>query len=129
MNCPVCFDGQLEHRLVDKWMRQGEHWVLFRNVPALVCDLCGDTAFSQETTERLLTALHSHSPESRTREIFVPVYDLQLIDAAVIETPAIKWGNQVDAGPQNSSAVDHSQWRFFQSAAAPQTVQSGAATA
>ena len=76
IKCPVCGEGILRERNVEKWLHGGEDWVLFRNVPALVCDHCGDIAFSQATVERLTSIVSSETALTPTGQITSRVFDL-----------------------------------------------------
>ncbi|MBI2908373.1 MAG: YgiT-type zinc finger protein [Chloroflexi bacterium] len=83
--CRICNAGELREGLVETWMPAGPPlagWVLFRNVPATVCDTCGEKTFSQETAERLATILDPASRETPSKFLRAPVFDLALIDAA-----------------------------------------------
>ena len=52
-DCPACKNGTLRSGTVETWMPQGDQWVLFKNVPASVCDVCGESVFDQAVAERL----------------------------------------------------------------------------
>lgn len=80
--CPICTEGQLEEQHIEKWLRSEGKWVLFRHVPALVCDQCGDTTFTSEVVERLHGVLVPTSGARPTELIYSKVYDLTEIDAA-----------------------------------------------
>ncbi len=71
--CPVCHTG-----MVPKQIRHVQTWqervVGFENVPAEVCDRCGEVLFAGPIMDRLNQALWSMGPATRTME--VPVYDL-----------------------------------------------------
>lgn len=114
MNCPICYDGQLEDQLVEQWMRRGEHWVLFRNVPALVCDRCGEPTFSRDVTARFLQLLQTDDDTRPTFDIMVPVYDLQLIDAAATK-PQMPMLTAGETWQDSSALTDEQGWRVFQS--------------
>ena len=98
IKCPVCGEGVLQEQHVEKWLQGGEDWVLFRNVPSLVCDHCGDTAFSQATAERLTSIVSSETALKPTGQITSRVFDLAGIAQSPVngQTPVSK------TEPQNS---------------------------
>ena len=71
--CPVCHHPMTEARVrhVATWQ---EGVVVFENVPAEVCDHCGETLFAGWVVDKLNSLLWSMKPAPRTIE--VPVYDL-----------------------------------------------------
>lgn len=71
--CPVCRGRMTEMRVrhVQAWREQV---VVFENVPAEVCDQCGETLFSGPVVDKLNGLLWSMPPAPRTME--APVYDL-----------------------------------------------------
>lgn len=75
-NCQVCASGTLREELVETCLRRGDRWILFRNVPALVCGVCGEKSFSQEVAERLARIIDPANREFPTSYDSVPVYDL-----------------------------------------------------
>jgi YgiT-type zinc finger domain-containing protein len=50
MNCP---EGQYQASAATRTLERGETILVVREVPALVCGLCGETAFSPAVSERL----------------------------------------------------------------------------
>lgn len=81
--CPTCHNGQLQQQFVETWMPRRDHrWAFFKNVPALVCDLCGQKTFSQEVAERLAIILRPDSGESPTNFVYAVEFDLAVIDRA-----------------------------------------------
>ena len=56
-DCPACSNGWLQSGLIETWMPQNGTWVLFKNVPASVCDACGENVFDQAVAERLSALL------------------------------------------------------------------------
>ncbi len=73
--CPVCHDGTLEQQLVERWMQKGDRWVLLKDIPATRCDLCGETTFSQEVTERLSRMLAADTAVIPVDFLTSPVYN------------------------------------------------------
>src|SRR3990172_5099547 len=80
--CPCCQNDTLEERLVETWMRREGRWVLLKNVPAMVCEPCGEKLFSQEVAERLARIVRADSAETPTGLLGTPVFDLAVIDGA-----------------------------------------------
>ena len=78
--CPIC-GGQLQDELVEEWEKVGEQWVLFRHVPAWVCEDCGDTSFSQETVELLADLADQAHHELATGWEYRPIFDLLIVEA------------------------------------------------
>jgi hypothetical protein len=76
--CKVCVNGVLEEQVIEKWLSCGEppRWVLFANVPAIVCELCGETSFSHDVVARLTELARSLPDNAPTRTITSAVYDL-----------------------------------------------------
>jgi len=50
MNCP---EGEYQASAATRTLERGETILVVREVPALVCGLCGETAFSPAVSERL----------------------------------------------------------------------------
>ena len=79
--CPVCRTGELQHEGVETWMWKADQWVLFTNVPASKCDVCGEITFAQETAERLADIVAPDSTEQPTGFRRCPEYDIEKLDA------------------------------------------------
>jgi YgiT-type zinc finger domain-containing protein len=54
MRCPICKHGQTEAGAVTVTLKRGKATVVFRNVPAQVCQTCGEQYVDQKTSARLL---------------------------------------------------------------------------
>lgn len=54
MECPICKNGHAQAGLVTFTLERGEGLVVFKNVPAQVCDNCGDFFLNSKTTQMLL---------------------------------------------------------------------------
>jgi YgiT-type zinc finger domain-containing protein len=80
--CPVCREGTLEDQLVETCLQSGDRWVLFKNVPAIKCDMCGETTFSQDVAERLASLLSQNSSDVPTRFVSCPEYDLARLETS-----------------------------------------------
>ena len=70
--CPVC-RGAMKETLVRHVQTWRERVVVFENVPAEVCDQCGETLFAGWVVDKLNHLLWSTTPATRTIE--APVYD------------------------------------------------------
>lgn len=71
--CFFC-KGTLEVKTVNFDFRWGESLVLFENVPALVCQQCGEKYFSNEVSHRMKEMAKSAiKKEIKVRELCVPV--------------------------------------------------------
>ncbi len=54
MECAICRHGALEDGSVTIVLERGEATVIFKGVPARVCDNCGEEFVSAEVNESLL---------------------------------------------------------------------------
>lgn len=54
MRCPICKHGQTSPATVTVTLERGGATVVFRGVPAEVCDTCGEQYVDSATTSRLL---------------------------------------------------------------------------
>jgi YgiT-type zinc finger domain-containing protein len=54
MKCPICKHGQTRPGSVTVTLERGESTIVFRGVPAEVCENCGEPFHSSETAEALL---------------------------------------------------------------------------
>lgn len=71
--CFYC-KGALEEKSANFDFRWGENLVLFENVPALVCQQCGEKYFSAEVSHRMKElAKGAIRKEFKVREVCVPV--------------------------------------------------------
>jgi hypothetical protein len=75
-------------------MRKSDQWVLLTRVPAIKCDTCGETTFSQEVAERLAEVLAPNSTEQPTGSRWSPEYDIEKLDRVRADggTPQIRTG-------------------------------------
>lgn len=80
--CPACHEGALEEQLAETWMRREQRWVFFTSVPAMVCNVCGEKVFPQQTAERLAQLLDPSRREVPTGSLWCPVYDLAIVETA-----------------------------------------------
>jgi YgiT-type zinc finger domain-containing protein len=54
MNCAICKTGQITYAAAIVTLQRGETIVVIKNVPADVCDNCGEYYLSEEMAERVL---------------------------------------------------------------------------
>jgi len=54
MNCVICKTGQTSPGTATVTLQRGETTVVIKNVPAEVCDNCGEYYLSEEMAERVL---------------------------------------------------------------------------
>ncbi len=54
MKCVICRHGQTESGRTTVTLTRGNTTVVFRDVPALICDNCGEEYVDEGTTARLL---------------------------------------------------------------------------
>jgi YgiT-type zinc finger domain-containing protein len=66
VGCP----GEYKQRKVVRAVRQGDRIIVVEQIPAEVCDVCGDVLFTPETIERLEALRQTTAPPART----VPLY-------------------------------------------------------
>jgi YgiT-type zinc finger domain-containing protein len=72
-NCHVC-GATVEERLTEQSVREGNEWILIRDVPTGVCTRCGEQILRFQVSSRLEEILEhrgKHTPASR---IEVPVF-------------------------------------------------------
>jgi YgiT-type zinc finger domain-containing protein len=100
-DCPVCNTGTLQEQLVETWMPIDASWVLFKNVPAHVCDTCGEKTFDQPTAERLTSLLRDDRRTWATSFDYSPTCDLERLRErqARGETPLAVTGTALGTGP------------------------------
>ena len=53
MNCPICKYGKMKDGLTQVVLTRDNATVIFRNVPALVCDDCGEYYLDDTTAAEL----------------------------------------------------------------------------
>lgn len=54
MNCVICKNGNSKQGLVTFTLERGNVIVVFKNVPAMVCENCGNFYLTTETTKLLM---------------------------------------------------------------------------
>ena len=91
MECPVCHLGTLEAMRVNYPARKDGRWVLVENVPAMVCDVCGERTYTADIATRIMAVLSPTSVPIEAR--WTPVYDFDRINTAAPATiPEISTG-------------------------------------
>lgn len=71
MKCQMC-EGRYEERLIARAYRRDGKVIVVDDVPAEVCDRCGDTLLKPETVERIQDALS----KAQEAQEFAPVVHL-----------------------------------------------------
>lgn len=71
--CNVC-EGNLRHELVSYTQWYQGRLIVIENVPAWVCEQCGETYYDPDVVERIQALIWSGAEP--TRVIETPVYDL-----------------------------------------------------
>lgn len=56
MKCAVCKQGETQPGTATVTLERGEMVLVFRKVPAAVCQVCGEEYVDEETTTHLLSA-------------------------------------------------------------------------
>lgn len=56
MKCMICKQGETQPGTVTVTLERGGTTLIFKSVPAQVCDNCGEAYVDEATTERLLAA-------------------------------------------------------------------------
>lgn len=56
MKCVVCKQGEMREGTATVTLERSEMVLVFRKVPALVCEVCGEEYVDEDTTSRLLAA-------------------------------------------------------------------------
>jgi YgiT-type zinc finger domain-containing protein len=54
MECVICKNGQTVNQTVTTTLEQNGKAFVFKDVPARVCENCGEQYFEEETSKRLL---------------------------------------------------------------------------
>jgi len=71
--CPRCAGACESNWITITLRRTSSEFAILRNVPAEICQLCGETQFSIPTSLRMLAALHTTRPPDDV--VLVPVYE------------------------------------------------------
>lgn len=73
MQCPVCHN-KMENKLIRYCQPWKKHFVIFENVPALMCPVCRETLFTGNNVDKMNETLWALPKSSQKEE--VPVYQL-----------------------------------------------------
>jgi YgiT-type zinc finger domain-containing protein len=57
MNCPICRHGETHPALTTVTLERGGMTLVFKGVPAQVCQNCGEAYLDEDTTARLLAVV------------------------------------------------------------------------
>ena len=60
--CHVCGNAPAKNECVSEVFTIGDRRVLVEQIPAQVCERCGEAVFSRETTERVRRLVHDARP-------------------------------------------------------------------
>ena len=63
--------GSLEERLVSRVQEYNGHWYLIENLPALVCEQCGETYFTPEAHSLVLRLVRAGTTQLRLETLAV----------------------------------------------------------
>lgn len=72
--CHVCNSEEFHTELVSEIFRIEEKFYLVEQIPAIVCDRCGEETFSRETTECVRTMLHGEAEPTASISVDVFAY-------------------------------------------------------
>jgi YgiT-type zinc finger domain-containing protein len=53
MNCTICKNGETQPGTTTVTLERGETTLVFKSVPAQICENCGETYLDEETTRQL----------------------------------------------------------------------------
>ena len=54
MRCPICRQGELHPGTSDETISHAGMTLVVKDVPAQICDVCGEPYFDEQVTQRLL---------------------------------------------------------------------------
>ena len=69
--CIVCSADQSLTELVEEVFRVDGRYVLVGDVPATVCQRCGERSFSRETTEKVRLLVHEQATAAKSVPLHV----------------------------------------------------------
>jgi len=73
MQCPVCHND-MQNKFIRHFQEWKGHYVIFENVPALVCTVCKETLFTGNIVDKINETLWSMPKSARKEE--VDIYEL-----------------------------------------------------
>ncbi|CAN2041241.1 YgiT-type zinc finger domain-containing protein [Candidatus Magnetomoraceae bacterium gMMP-15] len=79
MKCVLC-GGKIEKKKVTFIYDYDENYIVIKNVPAEICELCGERTYSPETTDRLI--MFANNQFKPLKEIEIPLFDYSVKYAA-----------------------------------------------
>lgn len=66
MPCIVCEEGELTVSTFTKTLKEGDTTLIIKEIPALLCDACGDVTYTKAIRERMEALLDAAVAEERT---------------------------------------------------------------
>jgi len=69
MECVICKNGAMKDGHVTVTLQRGESVIVIKNVPALVCENCGEYKLSEATTVKVMQI----ASDSATRQVEIEV--------------------------------------------------------
>ena len=72
--CDVCGNRDFHDASVQEVFHIGSQMVLVENIPAVVCDRCGEATFSRETVEKIRRMVHGEKCPDRKINVDVFAY-------------------------------------------------------
>jgi HTH-type transcriptional regulator / antitoxin MqsA len=92
-HCHVCGGDTAKQELVSKVFTIDGRPVQVVEIPAQVCERCGEATFARETTERIRQLVHSSKPPTKTVQLDVFAFTTDGgAPVLVREKPAKKYG-------------------------------------
>ena len=76
MNCPIC-KANYENKPVSITLNYQGKWIIVENVPALVCEQCGEQSFEPAVVDKMQHMIWNKKKPNRY--IKTPIYDLSEI--------------------------------------------------
>lgn len=86
VKCPVCNLGEFDSSSVERTFAVDGCWILVRNIPAQVCDICGETTYGEAEAARLEQILAGH--EQPIDSCLMPVFEFDVPYAARTTRPS-----------------------------------------
>lgn len=68
--CRIC-RGQLQERRVTRVQEYKGHWYIIENLPALVCNQCGETYYTPEAHDRVIDLITGEVEPVRMESVAV----------------------------------------------------------
>ena len=72
MKCPICKFGEMQAGFTQVVLTRGNATVIFRNVPAQICDDCGEYYLDEETAQDVYS--HAEQCFSSGQEVAIMEY-------------------------------------------------------